>query len=463
MARGNPTETSIGAWGVSRSVARIAAALEDGGLLLHHLLCGFIRATPAPKAPARRSEAAAVLIRRPVYRRGLRGGVAAAVEQRLHPVCEGPADDRGRRGSSGSIRPLRSRAIPSRVDRLRRASPGAAGQASGGDQAQRQGPDPLGCSCSTARRIGGDARVEPGKIPSLAAVRLVRGQVTAFPGTEEVGRTLVPVARLDSLLTVAEIAGPALLKVDVQGHEYEALEGCSGILPVFSQIAVEASFVELDQGQRLAGTVTALLENAGFSLAGTSMRSGAVEGFACSMTLLFDCCASSRSMKVHLWSIYYEPVPMGIGPVAAMLAKQLAAAGQRRDRGRLPPSLSEPGVGDFIPAAAAGAGRHRRDRAAGLHRPFEGVAADARRALLRRRSDRRRAGAVQGRRRRGRGAVADGRARQRSTRTRGRCRGSSGCTTSSPARPRPPACWRRARRCGCSGGSSSSPTATPIA
>ncbi|MEZ5062912.1 MAG: glycosyltransferase family 4 protein [Solirubrobacterales bacterium] len=32
-------------------------------------------------------------------------------------------------------------------------------------------------------------------------------------------------------------------------------------------------------------------------------------------------------MKVHLWSMYYDPVPMGIGPVSAMLARQLAARG----------------------------------------------------------------------------------------------------------------------------------------
>jgi glycosyltransferase involved in cell wall biosynthesis len=32
-------------------------------------------------------------------------------------------------------------------------------------------------------------------------------------------------------------------------------------------------------------------------------------------------------VKIHLWSIYYEPVPMGIGPVAAMLAKQLQGRG----------------------------------------------------------------------------------------------------------------------------------------
>lgn len=32
-------------------------------------------------------------------------------------------------------------------------------------------------------------------------------------------------------------------------------------------------------------------------------------------------------MKIHLWSMYYDPVPMGIGPVSAMLARQLAASG----------------------------------------------------------------------------------------------------------------------------------------
>lgn len=32
-------------------------------------------------------------------------------------------------------------------------------------------------------------------------------------------------------------------------------------------------------------------------------------------------------MKIHLWSMYYDPVPMGIGPVATMLAKQLSERG----------------------------------------------------------------------------------------------------------------------------------------
>lgn len=32
-------------------------------------------------------------------------------------------------------------------------------------------------------------------------------------------------------------------------------------------------------------------------------------------------------MKVHLWTMYYDPVPMGIGPVATMLARQLSERG----------------------------------------------------------------------------------------------------------------------------------------
>ena len=93
-------------------------------------------------------------------------------------------------------------------------------------------------------------------------------QVAAFPGTEEAGQTLVTAARLDSMLDVEDLPGPALLKVDVQGHEYEAIEGSAGLLPAFSQVVVEVSFIELYEGQKLAGDVTGLLEEAGFSLTG---------------------------------------------------------------------------------------------------------------------------------------------------------------------------------------------------
>jgi FkbM family methyltransferase len=92
--------------------------------------------------------------------------------------------------------------------------------------------------------------------------------VAAFPGTEEAGRTWVPAARLDALLDPGELPQPALLKIDVQGHEYEVLEGSEGLLPAFRQIVVEVSFTELYGGQKLAGDVTTLLRNAGFALTG---------------------------------------------------------------------------------------------------------------------------------------------------------------------------------------------------
>jgi len=104
-------------------------------------------------------------------------------------------------------------------------------------------------------------------------------QVAAFPGTEESGSTFVRTVRLDELLDRGELIAPALLKIDVQGHEYEALEGADGVLAGFEQVVVEVSFVELYEGQRLAGDVTALLHDAGFALAGVfnlrRARSGA--------------------------------------------------------------------------------------------------------------------------------------------------------------------------------------------
>ena len=181
------------------------------------------------------------------------------------------------------------------------------------------------------------------------------------------GLTVVPVARLDSLLSAAEIAEPALLKVDVQGHEYEALEGCSGILPAFRQVAVEASFVELYEGQRLAGEVTALLENAGFSLAGVFDVKQASSGQCLQADLLFAR-RDPGQMKIHLWSMYYDPVPMGIGPVATMLAKQLSARGNDVTVIASHPHYPTAELGHLLPAATADPRRHRRHRAAGLHR-----------------------------------------------------------------------------------------------
>jgi FkbM family methyltransferase len=94
------------------------------------------------------------------------------------------------------------------------------------------------------------------------------GQREAFPGTEERTTIGVEVRRLDAALTQADLAGPVLLKIDVQGGELGVLKGAEGLLPSIDAILVEASFVELYEGQPLVGDVWNELAAGGFSCRG---------------------------------------------------------------------------------------------------------------------------------------------------------------------------------------------------
>ncbi len=91
-------------------------------------------------------------------------------------------------------------------------------------------------------------------------------QTTVFPGTEEVGTTVVLAARLDASIEAEDIEQPALLKIDVQGTELEVLRGSEGLLERFAEILVECSFVELYEGQALIDEVSVLLRENGFDL-----------------------------------------------------------------------------------------------------------------------------------------------------------------------------------------------------
>lgn len=82
---------------------------------------------------------------------------------------------------------------------------------------------------------------------------------------DEVSTLKVPVSRLDEVVP-ANTPGPVLLKIDVQGFEYQVLKGAQRLLDDITWIYVEASFVELYEGQRLAGEVSELLESHGFTM-----------------------------------------------------------------------------------------------------------------------------------------------------------------------------------------------------
>lgn len=214
----------------------------------------------------RKARKLARLLRRPAYRRGLRSGVAAAVEHESIPYrgdLRTVVDVGAHQGQfalfalerfpSASIVCLEP--LPQPREKLQAVT--------GWSRRVRT------LAVAASNRTEAEVAMHVSKRDDSSSLQAIGPQqVDAFPGTEEVGLTVVPVARLDSLLSESDIVDPAMLKVDVQGHEYEVLEGSSAILPAFREVAVEASFVELYEGQRLAGEVTALLEDVGFSLAG---------------------------------------------------------------------------------------------------------------------------------------------------------------------------------------------------
>jgi FkbM family methyltransferase len=83
---------------------------------------------------------------------------------------------------------------------------------------------------------------------------------------DEIGQFEVAVERLDAMLDPADLPQPSLLKVDVQGFEYEVLRGADSVLRHFSHVYIEVSFVELYEGQKLFPQIEALIVAAGFAL-----------------------------------------------------------------------------------------------------------------------------------------------------------------------------------------------------
>jgi len=91
-----------------------------------------------------------------------------------------------------------------------------------------------------------------------------RGSTGAHVSTT--GATRVPAATLDQRL--AERLDPehrTLLKLDLQGHELEALRGAERLLPAIEFILCEVTFIEFDETPRIAELVR-FLDERGFGL-----------------------------------------------------------------------------------------------------------------------------------------------------------------------------------------------------
>ncbi len=90
----------------------------------------------------------------------------------------------------------------------------------------------------------------------------------SFAGTREVATESIQVECLTCRIKEGDLKQPALLKIDVQGYELSALQGCEPLLPEFSHVYVECSFVELYSGQALVPEVIRFLDERSFHLNG---------------------------------------------------------------------------------------------------------------------------------------------------------------------------------------------------
>lgn len=93
-------------------------------------------------------------------------------------------------------------------------------------------------------------------------------QEKIFPGTAQVSTQKIMTGPLGEFVNESEIQRPALLKLDVQGFELEALKACANLIDHFDEIYCECSFFELYSGQTLAPEIICYLSKKGFVLKG---------------------------------------------------------------------------------------------------------------------------------------------------------------------------------------------------
>jgi FkbM family methyltransferase len=122
-------------------------------------------------------------------------------------------------------------------------------------------------------RVAGDATFfVTSRADSSSLLRPGAKQKTAY-GVATQKSISVCVARLPDVIDISKLPRPILLKIDVQGGELDVLRGAESVLGLVDAIYCEASFVELYQGQPLAGEIAAYLTARGFHLRGVFNQS----------------------------------------------------------------------------------------------------------------------------------------------------------------------------------------------
>ena len=220
----------------------------------------------------------------PLYRRGLKLGVAAAIEH-VGAIRSTPAAtviDVGANIGQFSLmtRAVHPTAIIHAFEPLREMG-NVYAKLFAGDSRAVLHRCAAGASASTSE-------LNVSKQPDSSSLLPISDQQSAlFPGTEQAGIERVKVERIDDVLDVAALPRPILVKLDVQGFELEALKGMPRLLEQARWVYVEVSFTSLYTGQPLANDITHWLNKNGFELTGIYNTTYSSNGVNLQADLLF--------------------------------------------------------------------------------------------------------------------------------------------------------------------------------
>lgn len=99
---------------------------------------------------------------------------------------------------------------------------------------------------------------------SSSVLTTTRSARLRFDWAGELPSIKVPIRRLDTILSGRRLTSPVVLKIDVQGYEYEVLVGARQVLQNIDAVVVEQSFQAFYENQAHPREVSDLLRQLGF-------------------------------------------------------------------------------------------------------------------------------------------------------------------------------------------------------
>jgi FkbM family methyltransferase len=116
----------------------------------------------------------------------------------------------------------------------------------------------------------GKALLHITKAPSCSSIRKPNTSVVSrYPiaAKFDILRTIeVTISRYDTLFTQGMVPQPDVLKIDVQGYEYEVLLGFGDLLRQVVGIEIEAHNAPVYEGQKLLSEIATMLDHLGFGI-----------------------------------------------------------------------------------------------------------------------------------------------------------------------------------------------------